>query len=174
MRTPFQQRWLSKLLGYDFIIEYKMGCENRVADALSRLNDPAVLHEEASISLISFPTPDWITDLKSSYLADPNTTTLLHSLQHGDSCPKGFTLQQGLIIRNGRLCLVKNSSFQHQVLEFIHFNPTAGHSGYHNTVHRAKANFYWPGMRKDIKLFVRKYPICQANKSESVASPGLL
>jgi hypothetical protein len=174
MGTPSQQRWLSKLLGYDFIIEYKPGCENRVADALSRLNEPKVLHEEASISLISFPTPDWITDLKSSYLTDPYTTTILHSLQHGDSSPKGFTLQQGLIIRKGRLWLVKHSPFQHQVLEFIHSNPTAGHSGYHNTVHRAKANFYWPGMRKDIKLFVRECPVCQANKNESVASPGLL
>jgi len=166
MGTPSQQRWLSKLLGYDFIIEYKPGCENRVADALSRLNDPTVLQEEASISLISFPTPDWITD--------PHSTTLLHSLQHGDSSPKGFTLHQGLIIRKGRLWLVKNSPFQHQVLEFIHSNPTAGHSGYHNIVHRAKANFYWPGMRKDIKLFVRECPVCQANKSESMASPGLL
>jgi len=174
MGTPSQQRWLSKLLGYDFVIEYKPGCENRVADALSRLNDSAVLHEEASISFISFPTPDWITDLKSSYPADPHTTTLLHSLQHDNSCPKGFTLQQGLIIRKGRLWLVKNSPFQHQVLEFIHSNPTAGHSGYHNTVHRNKANFYWPSMRKDIKLFVRECPVCQANKSESVASPDLL
>jgi hypothetical protein len=34
--TISQQKWLSKLLGYDFVIEYKKGKENRVADALSR------------------------------------------------------------------------------------------------------------------------------------------
>jgi hypothetical protein len=172
--TPSQQRWLSKLIGYDFVIEYKAGSENCVADALSRLPDSTAHHVEVSLSLISFPTPAWISDLKSSYLTDPATTTILHSLQQGTTCPHGFSLQQGLIIRKGRLWLVKDSPFQHKVLEFIHSNPSAGHSGYHNTVHRATTNFYWPGMRKDIKKFVRECSVCQENKPETVASPGLL
>jgi hypothetical protein len=30
-----QQKWVSKMLGYDFLVEYKKGQENKVADALS-------------------------------------------------------------------------------------------------------------------------------------------
>ena len=32
-----QQKWISKLLGYNYTIVYRKGAENNVADALSRM-----------------------------------------------------------------------------------------------------------------------------------------
>ena len=41
--TPFQQFWLSKLMGFDYTILYKSGVENVVADALSRVTSASLL-----------------------------------------------------------------------------------------------------------------------------------
>jgi hypothetical protein len=110
--TIAQQRWLSKLLGYDFIIEFKKkGKDNSVADALSRQSDD-LTKEKLSIALISFPTLNWISDLKESYLFDQHNSELLAALQPGDAVPKGYSLQQGLILRKGCLWVVKDSHFQ--------------------------------------------------------------
>ena len=37
--TPIQQKWLAKLLGYAFVVEYKKDSKNMVANALSRKGD---------------------------------------------------------------------------------------------------------------------------------------
>uniref|UniRef100_A0A2N9H581 Reverse transcriptase/retrotransposon-derived protein RNase H-like domain-containing protein n=1 Tax=Fagus sylvatica TaxID=28930 RepID=A0A2N9H581_FAGSY len=37
--TPMQQKWISKLLRYHFVVEYKQDKENKEADALSRKED---------------------------------------------------------------------------------------------------------------------------------------
>jgi len=173
--TSAQQRWLTKLLGYDFFTEYKQGRDNKVADALSRQADECgSAQEEFSVSLISFPTPDWISELKSSYKGDPKALAILEELQTGTTNSRGFTLQQDLPLCKGRLWIVKGSPFQQQILEFLHSSPAAGHSSYHKTLARAKVNFLWTGMKADIKTFVRECQVCQENKHETVLPAGLL
>lgn len=142
MGTVTQQRWMSKLLGYDFTIEYKKGKENKVADALSRVLEDPGLPEEATCSMLSFPTPTWLEELKLSYTTDPEAMVLLQKLQAGTEVPKGYALQQGLILKKGRIFIVHSSSFKDKILHYIHSNPQAGHSGYLKTVQRAKADFF--------------------------------
>jgi hypothetical protein len=81
------------LLGYDFVIEYKRGKENKVADALSRDFEEPTVPMIATCSFISFPSPTWLEELKLSYDFDPGTKDLLHKLQLGEYVPKGYMLK---------------------------------------------------------------------------------
>ena len=75
--TPAQQKWLAKLLRYAFVVEYKKGVENKVANALSRRSDyihVSCQQDESSkascLLLLSVPDPTWLHILKDSYSQD--------------------------------------------------------------------------------------------------------
>lgn len=64
--TIMQQKWILKLLGYDFVVEFKRGRENVVADALSRQGGDT----EITLSVISLPSWDWMNEIKGLYGED--------------------------------------------------------------------------------------------------------
>lgn len=68
-----QQRWLNKLLGYDFVVQYKKDLKNRMVDALSRVGE----EEMFSLSLLSVPTLEWVEKIKGKGGQDPKLL-LLH------------------------------------------------------------------------------------------------
>nr|GEV36650.1 hypothetical protein [Tanacetum cinerariifolium] len=53
LTTPFQFKWLPKILGYDYKIVYKKGSKNVVADALSRMDTSGKLLKISVFSVLS-------------------------------------------------------------------------------------------------------------------------
>ena len=90
--SPTQQKCFAKLLGYAFVVQYKKGKDNLVANALSRkveTKDDLALDvlsskaesvnltfeddldsQEGVLCMLSFPSPAWLTNLKTSYATD--------------------------------------------------------------------------------------------------------
>lgn len=73
------------------------------------------------------------------------------------------------------MVLIPASSFQRKVLHHhIHTSHEVEHVDYHKTLKRAKLNFCWPKMRKDIKKAMREYLICQVLKGANSLPTGQL
>ncbi|XP_075655198.1 uncharacterized protein LOC142625421 [Castanea sativa] len=86
--TPTQQKWLAKLLGYAFVVEYKKGMDNKVVDALSRRSDdnselgqPSDSQKSSCLFLLFVPDPTWLSTLKESYVQDQSLQQLIQSIQ---------------------------------------------------------------------------------------------
>ena len=86
--SPEQQKWVTKLLRFDYEITYKKGKENIVADALSQLA------EQAKLSTVSLPTSDFLEDIKMEWQDDLETSKIIKKI--GRSIKLRGSLQLGL------------------------------------------------------------------------------
>ncbi|KAD5803510.1 hypothetical protein E3N88_14870 [Mikania micrantha] len=69
IQTPDQHKWLGKLLGFDFEIQYRPGRHNSVADALSRL-------PHATLTTLSYQEPTLLQDLRQANKKNPTLRTI--------------------------------------------------------------------------------------------------
>jgi hypothetical protein len=137
-----QQKWVTKILGYDFEIVYKKGKQNVVVDALSRKDEDV----EAFICAISIIQPDWIIEARDEWKNDKKVWTLIQRLQQDSNASDTFTWKNDSLWYKDRLYLCKNSQFKQKVLLELHTSPVGGHSGFLKTYHTVKKDFFlgWP------------------------------
>jgi hypothetical protein len=69
-----QQKWVTKIFGYDYEIIYKKCKDNVVVDAISKKYE----YEGSRFSL-SFIIPYWLQSLHQEWLQDPKISHLIHN-----------------------------------------------------------------------------------------------
>ena len=82
-----QQKWVTKMLGYDFEIIYKKGKQNVVVDALSRKDEDV----EALLCAFSIIQPDWINEASEEWKNDEEVWALIRKLQQDSSTSDTFS-----------------------------------------------------------------------------------
>ncbi|KAJ1690028.1 hypothetical protein LUZ63_014183 [Rhynchospora breviuscula] len=175
--TTLQHKGLCKLLGLDYSIEYKKGKENRVADALSRVEGQNwyISGNSAASWAVSEIIPQWIHDLLSSYINDPWIAQLK---QHLETTPvdqsSDLSIHQGVIRFKGRICVGSQDGWRDKLIQALHDSAIGGHSGINATYHKVRQLFYWPHLKQSIHDFVSSCHNCQLSKGEKVLPPGLL
>jgi hypothetical protein len=165
-----QQKWVTKILGYDFEIIYKKGKQNVVADALSRKDEDV----EAFLCAISIIQPDWIVEARDEWKNDEKVWSLIQRLQQDSSASDTFTWKNDSLWYKDRLYLCKDSQLKQKVLLELHTSPVGGHSGFLKTYHKVKKDFFWDGLKTNVQRFVAECVVCQQNKVETIHTLGLL
>lgn len=117
------QRWVTKLMGYDFEIQYRLGIENKAADALSRISPPIEL------SAITYPFILDIQTVRSQVDADPQLSKVKKDLQADPDSRFPYALVKGNLLYKGRLVLPPSSSLIPTWLHEFHRSTIGGHYG---------------------------------------------
>jgi hypothetical protein len=164
--TPAQTRWLPKLLGYDYKIEYKRGPENQGADSLSRVI-------EFQFISISQPHADWWPLLQKEVQQDSFYADLMHKHQPSQTGHQ-LLLRDGVWFKREKIYLSPNSPLIPQILDDCHSSPVGGHFGFHKTLSRIRQSFFWSNMRQHVKEFLQQCDICQRYKTDCMQPAGLL
>jgi len=169
IHTPEQQKWFSKLMGYNYQILYTPGKENTVADALSRTSDKANL-----VSFHAFSVPTWppLQQLKDFYHSNPVGKALTQKLLN--KLDTKFSLKSVFLYFENRLYIPTETGMQHTLIKEFHSTPMGGYSGFKATLDRISTTFYWPCMYKDVKELIRQCATCQFNKYIIQSPYGLL
>jgi hypothetical protein len=132
--TPEQQKWVIKLLGYDYEIVYRPGRENSAANALSRRADSPILH------YLHMPTVTIWDDIQKAYAGDSyiqSFTDLTTTPQDGP-----YAWHNGLLFFKGRVVIPSQADLRSQLLHEMHDTKIGGHSRVSRTFKKLSQQFY--------------------------------
>ncbi|XP_023644452.1 uncharacterized protein LOC111832374 [Capsella rubella] len=142
------QRWLTKLLGFDFDIHYKPGLENKAADALSRKE------VVPSLFALSVPAAIQLEEICVAVDRDPELQKVIKELSADKATHPDYSMVQGRLLRQGKLVIPKGSLITGLIMREFHDGKLGGHGGVLKTQKRIAELFYWTGMLQDIKQYV--------------------
>jgi hypothetical protein len=165
LATIPQHHWVSKLLGFDFSVEYKPGRINVVVDMLSRRDAP---HTE--LHAVSSPTFDLLDEFRQATTVDLELQHQHHQIQEG-ALTAPWTLADGLVLYQQRLYVPMSLPLLPVILSVVHDD---NHEGVQRTLHHLRRDFRVQDARRIVQDYVRACVVCQKNKTELLHPAGLL
>lgn len=163
-------RWVLELRNHDFVIEYRKGKLNVVADTLSRHPIEEGESQESCNSLtIDLEECSWLRRKKAEVVKNPA------------KFPE-YTIVNRQLLRNcgnaelgenpWKLCVAEN--LRAKVLAENHSDVTAGHFGTRKTINRVRKNYYWPGIYNDVAKYIGQCKACLEHKIPQLKPAGAM
>jgi len=96
-----------------------------------------------------------LEDVKQSWENDNNIQDLINKLKNREAVAK-YSYSQGLLYRKGKLVVGKGDGLHTKIIQFFHASALGGHSGVAVTTKRIACLFWWKGLGKEVRNFVRE------------------
>lgn len=146
-------RWLEFIETFPYVIKYKKGKENIVADALSRRH---ALITTMEAKIMGFE------HIKRIYEEDPDFQDIYKETTR--AAFGTYYQQDGFLFKERRLCIPQGSMRELLVRE-AHGGGLMGHFGRDKTISVLTEHFFWPHLKKDVERYCSKCVTCLKAKS---------
>jgi len=80
-------------------------------------------------------------------------------------------MEGDLVLKEGKVYVLKNKELWTEIIQLHHNVPVAGHGGRWKTTELVTRNYWWPGVTRDVGRYVEGCNMCQRmkNRTEEVA-----
>uniref|UniRef100_A0A2N9HY26 Integrase catalytic domain-containing protein n=1 Tax=Fagus sylvatica TaxID=28930 RepID=A0A2N9HY26_FAGSY len=146
-------QWMEFIETFPYVIKYKQGKENIVADALSRRY---ALISTLNAKLLGF---EYVKEL---YVNDDDFASVFAACEKA-AFGKFYKLD-GYLFRENRL-RVPNSSIRELLVREAHGGGLMGHFGVRKTLDVLHEHFFWPKMKRDVERVCSRCVTCRQAKS---------
>nr|KYP64491.1 Transposon Ty3-G Gag-Pol polyprotein [Cajanus cajan] len=152
-KTKFGLYECKSLKQFPYVIKYKKGSTNIIADALSRRH---VLLNILGSQILGFD------DIKELYEKDPDFANFyLLCIQKPY---QGYYISEGFLFKENKLC-IPQGSIRKLLVKESHEGGLMGHFGIEKTLLLLKEKLFWPHMKIDVQRFCNRCIACLQAKS---------
>ncbi|GJU24598.1 putative mitochondrial protein [Tanacetum coccineum] len=124
LTTPFQSKWLPKLLGFDNEIKYKKGVDNAATDALSRIERQGVL-----FNLLAGTSNELMDEVVATWSSDEGLQATIKGLKNNTLTSSKYVWHNNQLRRKDKWVVRQNLELRKKLIDHFHGSVVGGHSG---------------------------------------------